>query len=494
MKGISPMLSLALTILLTTSATVLVLTTLKPTLDKAKAYSIFNEGIQNLELLSSAIKEVASEAEGSKRTISISVSDGEYKINSAYDWLYFEYDPPTDLGLAGRRGSIWIERGLEFADWFNGYAENSLPYSFYNLSGSWKIVNERLEGEKGLAFFNLSKKLPGFSFSANLENSDGQGEVFVSPVNPQNLTLFLSFDEGSGTIAYDFSGNENNGTLYNGSTICSGQDCPNWVDGKFGKALSFDGINDYVEVLLSSGLPIYYSSAFSVEMWVKGAPQSGNYLYAEGNSSTDTPTWGFYTQPVPPYNKLKVIVRDDAGTIILDKTFTKVIFDNNWHHIVYVDNQGNVSLYVDGTLDDTATYVRGTLTLNKASIAAQSRTTVESFFNGTIDEVRIYNRALSEEEIKAEYEAGIKKLSSSGTQTIFSTFSPYLVLSNPFGKTYFDSIRVNSNYKKLNLIIPFSRIDLNGTFRVSRGTHDIIIENKGFNSTSNKPIIQVTAS
>jgi hypothetical protein len=331
MKGISPMLSLALTILLTTSATVLVLTTLKPTLDKAKAYSIFNEGIQNLELLSSAIKEVASEAEGSKRTISITVSDGEYKINSAYDWLYFEYDPPTDLGLAGRRGSIWIERGLEFADWFNGYAENSLPYSFYNLSGSWKIVNERLEGEKGLAFFNLSKKLPGFSFSANLENSDGQGEVFVSPVNPQNLTLFLPFDEGSGTIAYDFSGNENNGTLYNGSTICSGQDCPNWVDGKFGKALSFDGINDYVKV---SSFPI--SEAISIAYWKK--------------NSTDL-AWHF--------------VVNSSGKIYVD------------------GSQANEKIFISFAGSD--------LIIGNSSDGV--------YYNGTLDEVRIYNYALSQDEI-----------------------------------------------------------------------------------------------
>ena len=52
------------------------------------------------------------------------------------------------------------------------------------------------------------------------------------------LVLELRFDEGYGNITYDTSGNNNHGTLYNG---------PKWVDGIMGKALSFDGVNDYVE-------------------------------------------------------------------------------------------------------------------------------------------------------------------------------------------------------------------------------------------------------
>jgi hypothetical protein len=60
------------------------------------------------------------------------------------------------------------------------------------------------------------------------------------------------FDEGSGTIAYDSSGNNNHGTLYSGSNVCSNpptSGCPTWVDGKFGKALQFDGVDDYAHMV-----------------------------------------------------------------------------------------------------------------------------------------------------------------------------------------------------------------------------------------------------
>jgi hypothetical protein len=492
MKGISPIIGLALTILLVTSATILIVTVLKPTLDKAKAYSIFNEGIQNLELLNSAIKEVTSEAEGSKRTVSITVSDGEYKINSSYDWLYFEYDPPADLGLSGRRGDIWIERGLEFAEWFNGYAENSLPYNLYNLSGSWKVVNERLEGEKGLAFFNLNKKFPGFSFSANLENSDGQGEVFVSSVNPQNLTLFLTFDEGSGTIAYDFSGNKNNGTLYNGTISCAnpptvGAGCPAWVDGKYGKALSFDGVDDYVNVGNASSLTP--TNAITISAWIYPINTTvvvgrivDKWYSAEAKSS-----YTLYLEN----QKVKMAIHTGTSDKYIAGTTT--IQKDIWYHVVGTYNGSYVNLYVNGALDATPVSASGSIQTNTGDLNIGRYAYVGTdYFNGTIDEVRIYNKALSEEEIKAEYEAGLKKLSSSGaTDFISQPTNVSIVLSNPTGSTLFDDIKIKNQQKKIRLTLFYEKIDLNSTLSISKGIFNLFVEYKGFNETSGRPIIEI---
>ncbi len=61
----------------------------------------------------------------------------------------------------------------------------------------------------------------------------------ISLVNAsdEGLVAYYSFDEGSGNVLHDLSGNENDGTIYGAK----------WVDGKYGKALEFDGINDYVD-------------------------------------------------------------------------------------------------------------------------------------------------------------------------------------------------------------------------------------------------------
>ena len=115
--------------------------------------------------------------------------------------------------------------------------------------------------------------------------SSGQHSLRITNPNTETLTDFeasvplllescvlaLDFDEGLGTISYDKSGFGNDGTLYNRTTICSDPPtvgCPKWMDGKFGKTLSFDGHYDYVYIPLSSSLDIT-DGQISVGAWVK---------------------------------------------------------------------------------------------------------------------------------------------------------------------------------------------------------------------------------
>jgi hypothetical protein len=72
------------------------------------------------------------------------------------------------------------------------------------------------------------------------------------------LAGYWKFDEGSGTVASDSSNNGNTGTLVNG---------PQWVDGIRGNALTFDGVDDYVDVLDSNNLDV--SQSITIEAWVK---------------------------------------------------------------------------------------------------------------------------------------------------------------------------------------------------------------------------------
>jgi hypothetical protein len=100
--------------------------------------------------------------------------------------------------------------------------------------------------------FSLFTMLEDTQRTPNSKNDGDNFPHLYSTVNSnknlinqaQGLVGYWSFDEGSGNIARDYSGNGNNGTLYNFNfTATSG-----WVDGKVGKALSFDGVDDYVNV------------------------------------------------------------------------------------------------------------------------------------------------------------------------------------------------------------------------------------------------------
>jgi hypothetical protein len=91
----------------------------------------------------------------------------------------------------------------------------------------------------------------------------------------KSLVGYWPFDEGSGTIAKDYSGNGNDGTLCNGSTC--GVQGPTWTTGKVGGALSFDGVDDYVDTSLIFNSPSY----FTVAAWVKVPPQSTQKMLKE---------------------------------------------------------------------------------------------------------------------------------------------------------------------------------------------------------------------
>ncbi|MCK4553441.1 LamG domain-containing protein, partial [Candidatus Parcubacteria bacterium] len=93
-------------------------------------------------------------------------------------------------------------------------------------------------------------------------------------------------------------------------------------------------------------------------------------------------------------------------------TSTTDINDNEWHHIVGSYDGTTMKVYIDGVLEDTNTDFSGNLPTNSGNvrIGADYQTTAANFFDGLIDEARIYNRALSADEIGELYRAGARKM------------------------------------------------------------------------------------
>jgi hypothetical protein len=117
-----------------------------------------------------------------------------------------------------------------------------------------------------------------------------------------------------------------------------------------------------------------------------------------------------------------------------------------------------------------------------------------NLWNGTIDEVMIFNRSLSADEITALYETSAKKLLASGTQAVAAKMSVSIVLSNPAGQTEFDEVTVTSGGNDIRMIVPYDGIDINGTLRAGRGQQQVEILNMGVNATSNRQVVQVRAA
>jgi hypothetical protein len=194
----------------------------------------------------------------------------------------------------------------------------------------------------------------------------------------------------------------NDGTLYNGSVVCadpptSGAGCPKWVDGKFGKALSFDGVDDYMDISHSDS--IMPTSAITVEAWVNTQQKDVWQGIVGKNNNTYPYYYGGYWLGITYANTFRFWI--DIGGTPQTVGSTDIINLNTWYHVVGVYDGSTVKIYVDGILKGS-TSATGSITAVTTSLRI-GYTYDGSRFNGLIDEVRIYNRALSEEEIKQHF-------------------------------------------------------------------------------------------
>ena len=238
-------------------------------------------------------------------------------------------------------------------------------------------------------------------FEANVSsNSSKKFEIFFSNSssiklkdygNFSNLVMYLTLDEGSGNIAYDYSGNNNNGTLYDAnSTNYDGNTPPQWVDGKFGKALSFDGIDDIVNVSSSSTLN---SPNFTLIAWINLKNLGSGYW-----STIFDKEYQYYVG-VYSDGHIGFWVGNGNSWINDLQTSPNIISAGNWYHIAIVYN-GSMYVYVNGELK--AGPKSSSYGINNNPLQLYGRINpafYNQWANGTLDEVRIYNRALSDQEI-----------------------------------------------------------------------------------------------
>jgi hypothetical protein len=139
-KALSPFIASALLILMGITGIYLALTVLTPAVDKAKDAGVINEALQNLKLIDDNIREVASEGRDSKRTFSIKVTEGMYKVDSSINFINFTYNLKTNLDISGQRDNINITRSGNDINLFISYTKSQIQGSDHFTKGENSIM------------------------------------------------------------------------------------------------------------------------------------------------------------------------------------------------------------------------------------------------------------------------------------------------------------------------------------------------------------------
>jgi len=192
-------------------------------------------------------------------------------------------------------------------------------------------------------------------------------------------------DEGIGTSITDTSGNSNTGTIY-GAT---------WTQGKIGSALKYSTTNDYVYM---SSLNNKFSGSGTVSMWVKWTGSGFDYLFDHNEHNflafTDVNGIRFF----PNYGA------DSNDSLII----SNISWDQNWHQITFVANDTTnlLQIYFDGILKGSSSPDWSAATVNNFTIGAISSYRSSYNFQGSIDNVKIYNYARTPAQIAYDYNKG----------------------------------------------------------------------------------------
>jgi type II secretory pathway pseudopilin PulG len=228
-------------------------------------------------------------------------------------------------------------------------------------------------------------------FTITNSASVGQNKTFTTWVylrtNSHNggLVGCWKFDETSGLTAADSSGSGNNGTLVN----MTGNE---WTTGVVNGALNFNGVNNY-RVDCGNNAIFNITNAITLSAWIKtndsGNGQHNPYVvkgdYSYGLKHTNSNNWECYVKTSMGWGLAHYPANSSLNGV--------------WHHLAGTYNGSQLKLYVDGVLQATTSYTGAIGTDTSHVCIGEEIEHTDRDYNGVIDDVRIYNRALSADEI-----------------------------------------------------------------------------------------------
>lgn len=225
------------------------------------------------------------------------------------------------------------------------------------------------------------------AYRFNLERTKGEpiaGLVFHAPLDGLNT---------SGTTIFDISGNENHGTVI-GATLTADR------FGRANRAYSFDGLDDYISI------PPQTLGSFSINIKAKNI-LTNSYFFSKGTNSNNQ----FFIRYLDENNGKLIVTMLIAGSHVFNFSSENcgLLSDNNWHTITVQSDRTSVEIWSDGikrTIHGTPIITSTADTISGNLWLMRFRNT-SIYYTGIIEDLRIYNRMLSETEILQLYYNGL---------------------------------------------------------------------------------------
>jgi hypothetical protein len=206
--------------------------------------------------------------------------------------------------------------------------------------------------------------------------------VTVSNGAPVGLVASYSFNEGSGGTVNDSSGNGNTGAI-------SGA---NWTTGKYGGALQFTGTSSWVSVADSTSLDL--TTGMTIEAWVYPTATKTNWatlVMKERPSGLAYVLYGSSPQNQP---NAYLFTTTEQGV-----TAPNALPLNTWTHVAASYDGTKLRIFINGT-EAASTFVSGNITVSGGALRIGGNSVWGEYFIGKIDEIRIYNQALTQAQIQ----------------------------------------------------------------------------------------------
>jgi len=262
----------------------------------------------------------------------------------------------------------------------------------------------------------------------NTSSNDNWVNLNVTVLDPLNTSAFIDWNHClkgywsaeyyNDTGVHDNSTYENFASFQNDMTTRE-----NIVPGKYGDAVWFDGSDDYLDVGTNDSLDLG-TGDFTFMAWEKSHTtlyENKAMILTNSPASEDWKGYGFGV-----INNPYLIVSQSKGNdITLQGTVD--VTDNTWHHIAYVCRSGHYYVYVDGEEDayTWALVAKNISNTQSTTIAYDGHESNWCYFDGALDELQLYDRALSWEEINASYNNGVHRLYRNFTGLSDGTYTYY---------------------------------------------------------------------